>query len=186
MLLGVAGLLFLLLYQGTLSTAALEKTLVALAKLVNRLLRPFTKQGYLSEERAHTFANEAYEGLSLLRKDPRKILPPILLGLSSKILLLINFLIIFLAFKVPVSPGTIVAGFSIGYLFLIISPTPAGLGVVEGALSLALRSMYIPLGTAVVLTISYRAFTFWLPLVIGMVCFRGLSGQKTRLPIRES
>ncbi len=185
-LVGVACLLALLLYQGTQSTAALEKSLDVLARMVNRIVRPFGKPNYLSEERAHTFASEAYQGLSILHKEPKKILPPILLGLSSKILLLLNFLMMFLAFKVPIAPGTIVAGFSLSYLFYIVSPTPAGLGVVEGALPLALRSMYIPLGTAVVITLSYRAFTFWLPLVVGMVCFRWISGRKQKLPVVES
>jgi len=185
-LIGLACLLALLLYQGTQSTAALEKSLDWLARLVNRIVRPFNKTDYLSEERAHTFASEAYKGLSILRKDPAKILPPILLGLSSKFLLLLNFLMMFLAFKVPISPGTIVAGFSLGYLFYIVSPTPAGLGFVEGALPLALRSMYIPLGTGVVITIAYRAFTFWLPLLVGMLSFRWMSSTKNKLPAVES
>jgi glycosyltransferase 2 family protein len=84
------------------------------------------------------------------------------------------FFLNFLAFKVVVSSGTIVAGYSIGYLFLIVSPTPAGLGVVEGMLTLTLRSMYVPIGAAAVVTLGYRCFTFWLPFLFGLISFRWL------------
>jgi glycosyltransferase 2 family protein len=176
----LASLLAILLYLGTRSSTALGKVLVSLTKIINRLFKPFIKRDYLSEDRAHSFAQEVHEGLYALRDDPNKIIPPAMLGLSTKLLMLLNFLIMFLAFGVPVAPGTIVAGFCISYLFVLVSPTPNGLGVVEGALTLALRTMYIPLGTAVVITVAYRAFTFWLPLFIGLISIRWLTRTGNR------
>ena len=44
----------------------------------------------------------------------------------------------FFAFDVDFTPATVVAGFSIAYLFLIVSPTPAGIGIVEGVMTVAL------------------------------------------------
>jgi uncharacterized membrane protein YbhN (UPF0104 family) len=79
---------------------------------------------------------------------------------------------------VPTTPGTLIASFSIAYLFLIVSPTPAGLGFVEGVLPLALTSMYVDLGQATIVTLTYRTFTFWVPLLVGMFCFRSLGGSK--------
>ena len=64
------------------------------------------------------------------------------------------------------------------YLYcMIITPTPAGLGFVEGALTLALTSMYIPFSAAAIVTLAYRGFTFWIPLLVGMVAFRMLDGK---------
>ena len=177
-LLALASLLTLLLYLGTKSATALDKALTWLTQLINKILMPFVHRKYLSEDRAHSFAAEAAEGLFEIRNSPRSILLPAFFGFSSKVLLLGIFSTMFLAFNVPISVGTLVAGFSIAYLFLIVSPTPAGIGFVEGALTLALVSMYIPLGTAVVITVAYRAFTFWLPLLFGMVCFRIISSTK--------
>jgi uncharacterized membrane protein YbhN (UPF0104 family) len=57
---------------------------------------------------------------------------------------------------------------------VIISPTPAGIGVVEGALTLALTSMYISLEDAAVITLSYRGITFWIPMLVGMISLRAL------------
>ena len=80
----------------------------------------------------------------------------------------------FLAFDVPFSAGTIVGGFSIGYLFLIVSPTPSGIGVVEGLMPLALSSLRVAWSQGVIVTLAYRAVTFWVPLGVGAVAFRRL------------
>ena len=82
--------------------------------------------------------------------------------------------VIFLAFKVPTTVAVVVAGFSIAYLFVIISPTPAGVGIVEGVMTLALKSLGIPLEAAMVVTLAYRSVTFWFPLLLGMISFRSL------------
>ena len=93
--------------------------------------------------------------------------------------LLLILAVIFLAFNVPFSFGTIVAGFSLGYLFWIISPTPSGIGFVEGALTLGLTSMNVPLGAAAVIALAYRGVTFWFPMLIGMLAFRWLFKKNT-------
>jgi len=168
----IAVVLAILLFLGMKSGEALGKALSWMVRLVNRVVHPITHREYLSEARACEFAHDAADGLRELRQEPRKMLLPIGLALVNKTLLICVLLFVFLAFKVPVSAGTIVAGFSIGYLFLIVSPTPAGLGIVEGALTIMISSMYIPLEAAAVVTLVYRGITFWYPLVFGMVAFR--------------
>ncbi len=175
----IAGLMAVLLYLGMVSADALSKALTCLVRLANRVARPFIHREYLSEQRAHDFAYEAAEGLLELRTDPKKMLIPALLALSNKTIQIINLALIFMAFKVPISIGTIVAGFSIASLFAIVSPTPAGIGIVEGALTLILKSMYIPLESAAIITLAYRGITFWLPLLLGMIAFRWI-GKETK------
>lgn len=160
---------------GARSPSTLGVILARLAHLINRLLHPFLKRDYLSEQRAHEFAQEIAEGLDALRSDHRNIFSPFLHGLINKALLLIILALIFYAFQVPISIGTVVAGFSVGYLFMIVSPTPAGIGFVEGAMTLVFSSFYIPLSVAAVLALAYRGFTFWYPLLLGFLAFRGLS-----------
>jgi uncharacterized protein (TIRG00374 family) len=179
MLLGVAIFIAFMIYLGLRSSVQLGNALSWIAHLVNLILRPFLHRTYLSEERAREFAQEAADGLQELRWDPKKLFLPGFLALTKFGCLISILLVSFLAFKVNVSPGTLIAGFSIAYLFLIISPTPSGLGIVEGVLTLSLNSMYIPLGAAAVVTMAYRGFTFWLPLVLGMVAFRWLGGSSS-------
>ena len=178
-LVSIAIVLATLLYLGMRSAAALGKALAWMARQVNRLLRPFTHREYLSEDRAHQFANDAAEGLRELRHNPKNLILPMALALGNKALLISILSLTFLAFQIPFSVGTIIAGFSIAYLFLIVSPTPSGIGVVEGALTIALGSLYVPLGAAAVITLAYRGITFWIPLLFGLFAFRILSHQET-------
>ncbi len=171
-LLGIAAGLGVLLYLGMKSEESFGRALARMAHFVNRLLRPFLHRDYLSERRAHAFAHDAVVGLHQIRQNPQNLLRPVLLALTNKVLLTLVLWMVFLSFKVPVSVGTLVAGSSIAYLFFIVSPTPSGVGIVEGVLTLTLRSMYIPLEAAAVIALAFRGFTFWLPLLIGMLTFR--------------
>ncbi|MGW8250691.1 MAG: lysylphosphatidylglycerol synthase transmembrane domain-containing protein [Anaerolineales bacterium] len=171
-LLAVAAFLAILVVIGLRSGDDLARVLVGLAGRVNRILSNFSRRQYLSEQRARNFALEASVALNELKKKPLYLSLAIILGFTSKLILLFILLFCFLAFDVPFSPGTIIAGFSIGYLFFIVSPTPAGIGFVEGGLALALTTMGVPLGTAAVITLAYRGITFWLPLIFGMIAFR--------------
>jgi len=173
-LVGLAFLFAFLLNLGMQSAVALGNALAKIARFINRILHPFVHREYLSEARAHEFALEAADGLIEMRSKPKSMLMPLFLAITNKTALILILTLVFLAFKVPISIGTIIASFSIGYLFLIISPTPAGIGFVEGALTLALTSMYIPLEDAAIITLSYRGITFWLPMLFGMVSIRVL------------
>jgi len=171
LMLGI-GILGYLLYLGMYSPRKMGSFLARLARFANRLIRPFLRRDYFEERRAYLFAYEAGSGLKLLRRQPRNLVLPAVLALSSKFLLMFVLFLVFMAFKVPVTLGTLVAGFSIGNLFNIVSPTPSGIGIVEGTLTLALASLRVPLAAATVVALAYRGIVFWLPLFLGMVTFR--------------
>ena len=173
-LLIIALILTFTLYLGSRSANAMGNFLASLARMVNFILRPIIRRNYLQEERAHAFAQEMADGLSSLPNRPRGLLKPLFLAFLNKGLLICILLCSFLAFQVPFSGGTIIGGFAIGYLFVIVSPTPSGIGVVEGALPLALKSLRVIWSQAVIITIAYRAMTFWVPLGVGAWAFRNL------------
>jgi glycosyltransferase 2 family protein len=179
-LLAVAALLAATLYIGSRSVDAMGHFLARLAGLVNAVLRPFFRRDYLREERAYEFASEMADGLGALPHRPRSLLKPLLLAFLNKGLLISILLCAFLAFQVPYSPGTIIGGFAIGYLFMIVSPTPSGIGVVEGVLPLALKTLRVVWSQAVVITLVYRAMTFWVPLGVGALAFRSLHLDETK------
>ncbi len=161
-----------LIYVGSRSASALGSILARLGRLVNRIMRPFIHRDYLDEARAHSFALEISDGLSVLHGNPRGLALPMLYILNGKALQIVVLMLIFLNFSVAFSAGTLIAGFAIGYLFLVVSPTPSGLGIVEGVLPLALASLRVPWGAAVVVTLVYRAVTFWFALGVGALAFR--------------
>lgn len=173
-LLGGALGIGLMLYLGMSSAKALEKMLIFLTRLVNTVVRPFIHRDYLKEARASAFSIELTEGVAVLRANPRWISWPLLFTFINKTLLVAVLACCFYAFDVPIEIGTLVAGQSIAHVFLIVSPTPGGIGFVEGVLALALASLGVPLGDATVITLTYRAFTFWGPFFFGMIMFRSI------------
>ena len=174
----VACVLAVILYLAMHSSEHLGKFLAWATRLINAILRPFIKHNYIPEQRAYTFTAELSEGLSEIRKEPHSLRLPFLLALNNKALMLLVMFLIFKAFNVSVSAGTLFSGFSVAYLFLIVSPTPSGLGFVEFILPLTLSSMFIPIHAATIITLGYRFVTFWTPLLIGMIAFRIYNHQK--------
>jgi uncharacterized protein (TIRG00374 family) len=179
---GLAIGLGFLLYLGMRSGDRLGKALVWLGNLANRILRPLIKREYIDLDRAYTFGCDAAEGLSLARKSPGGLWIPLALGLTTKILMMIILFLMFLAFRQPYSVAIIVAGFSMGKLFTIVSPTPSGVGFVETAMTLALNSLGVPLAPAALIVLGYRGFTLWLMIFYGMIGIRwvGSSSRKDR------
>lgn len=171
-LFAIASGLAFILYLGSRSANRLGDLLARATRLINSLARPFIHRKYLRVERAYSYAAELSGGLSTMRTRPRDLARPLALALLSKALWIVILMIMFMAFEVEFSIGTLVGGFSIGYLFLIVSPTPSGIGVVEGVLAVALRSLRVPWESAVVVTLCYRAITFWFPLAVGAIAFR--------------
>lgn len=162
---------FGLLTLGLRSTTSLEKTLIWIARLANRVGRLFHWR-LVTETRVRDFAREFSQGIQEARNKPEELVFPAILALTNKALLITIFFLVFRAFQVPLTIGTLIAGFSIGYLFWIVSPTPAGVGFVEGALTIVLSSLYIPLSAAAVIALAFRGITFWLPLAFGGLALR--------------
>jgi uncharacterized protein (TIRG00374 family) len=176
----VAAALGGMLYLGSQSGKVLGNVLAALARFVNNVARPFIHREYLSEARAHEFAEEMATDLRSLPEQPRSLIVPFLYSLVGKIILMLILMCVFLAFQIPFSAGTIIGGFAISYLFLIVSPTPSGIGIVEGVMPLALSSLHVPLSQGLIVTLAYRGITFWIPLGIGAIAFRMTEGSKKK------
>ncbi len=170
-----------MLYLGMKAPKKLGNLLAWGARHVNKISQLLSHKDFLVVERTHSFAAEISEGMHTVWAKPRKLALPMLLALSNKALLIIILALIFLAFKVEFSIGTLLAGFGIAYLFVIVSPTPNGIGIVEGLMPVTLRSLRVPWEAATVVTLAFRGITFWLPFVIGMASFRVFSEAKPNL-----
>jgi len=166
-----------LIYIGSRSGEQLGRVLAWLAHRINQVLWPLVRKEYFHEIAAHEFGVEVAEGLSILHVKHHGILVPFLFALNGKLLQTLILGVTFLAFKVPFTPGTIIAGFASAYLFLIVSPTPYGIGVVETLLPLALTSLGVAWEDAVIITLTYRGITFWIPLILGGISFRILQRE---------
>lgn len=181
-LLVIASTLTFLFYLGYKSPVRLGKVLARASRFINRILRPFLHREYIKEESALFFAQEMADGINIIRGKPRGLLWCFLFSLNNFVLMMCVLAFTFLALGTPFSIGTLVAGFSIFYLFLIVTPTPSGLGVVEGIMPVALRTLHVEWSAAILITLVYRGLTFWLPLALGAVAFRLLERESKNRP----
>ncbi|OKJ67746.1 lysylphosphatidylglycerol synthase transmembrane domain-containing protein [Streptomyces lateritius] len=58
------------------------------------------------------------------------------------------------------------------------APTPGGVGAVEGALTLGLVAVGLPIEVATPAVLLYRLLTLWLPVLPGWLCFNWLTKQE--------
>lgn len=179
-LLLVAFVIFMIymLYLGFRYPEKFRRFFVGASQLINRFVRFVIRREFLSKSSAESFTDTAIESIRLLQTEWRKLLFPFGLAIVNKIVLITILMLMFIAFKEPFTAGVLVAAFSLCYLFYYASPTPAGIGIVEGVMTLALKSLGVPLASATLITLSFRGFTFWLPLLVGFISFRFLSREK--------
>ena len=187
----IAAAMGTILYLSKNNSDKLAALLVWVFKMINRISLFFTKkEKFASMDTAYSFAADTSEGMQVLQNRSKDLLIPFRHIILNKILLMGVLTSLFLAFKTPFNLGTIVAGFSIAYLFLIVSPTPSGVGVVEGILAVFLHSLGVPLEEATIITLAYRGITFWFPIFIGFITFRSFStakaktGQVKEIPVK--
>jgi uncharacterized protein (TIRG00374 family) len=167
-----------LILTGVRSPEKFGQVLGKIFRGANNLMRPVLRRDYMQEEQAYLFAAEVADGLAVLRTEHKSLVRPLFLLIFNFIIQMGILAFCFLSFDVAFTLGTVVAGFAFGYLFLIVSPTPSGIGIVEGGMPIMLTSLHVPFEQGLIVTLAYRAVTFWMPLGLGAIAFRYSQGNK--------
>lgn len=77
------------------------------------------------------------------------------------------------AFDAHVRPGQVLLAYVVAQAFAIIPITPGGVGLVDAGLTALLVLVGVPAQTALVATLLYRLFSFWLPIPLGLLAWAG-------------
>lgn len=163
------------------SPARLERASTWLAKRVNRVGRRLLRRDLVLVERMDQIGANAADGLNSMRqKGPKAQLGLLLYGLAGQGLLGGVLAALLRAFGQPLSPTIVLAGLSMAGLFSVISPTPLGLGVVEGAVAVVLASLGLQPGAALFVSLAFRGLTLWLPVLVGFVALEALGLRALR------
>ncbi|HEX3721403.1 MAG TPA: flippase-like domain-containing protein, partial [Nitrolancea sp.] len=99
---------------------------------------------------------------------PADLAAPLTIHLSID---LVGVLMLFACLKaVGQSPSlsTVLAGYAIGTLFLLVTPVFQGLGAVELSMTVVLKGFGIASGAALAAVLLYRAAEVWVPLLFGL------------------
>ena len=157
---------------GGTAGAALFILLNWLQRTVNRLAGWVKRPPLLADDWADRNATDFTHAAQAITAHRGQLARTLALSLVAYIVDLSSLYTLFLAFHKAIGLGVLVAGFAIGILFWIISITPQGIGVVEGAMALVYASLGVPAARATTVTLAFRGLTFWLPLVIGFFLLR--------------
>jgi phosphatidylglycerol lysyltransferase len=149
-----------------------HRVLAWLQNAANRLAHLFRRRSWLADDWAERHAQDFAEAATAIAAHPVNLARTLGIALAAHALDVASLYIIFLAFHYPIQFGPLVAGYSMGILFWIVSPTPQGIGVVEGVMSLVYTSLHVPAATATLVALTFRGLTFWLPLLLGIFLLR--------------
>jgi len=75
--------------------------------------------------------------------------------------------LLFLAFGKTITIPTLFVGYSLLILFLVVTPSPQGVGFVEAITPAVFKSMGVKIETATLATLAFRGLNLWLPVFIG-------------------
>ncbi|MCB0210078.1 MAG: flippase-like domain-containing protein [Anaerolineae bacterium] len=163
-----------MLLLGLLHPERLRQLLSRLQEIVNRAGSWFRRPSLLNRDWSDKNAAEFTEAAQAMAARPRHLARTLAVALAAHLVGLASMYVLFLAFQYPITFGPLVAGYSMAILFLIVSPTPMGVGVVEGVTPLVLISLDVPAAVATVVVLAYRGLSFWLPMFIGFVLLQRL------------
>jgi hypothetical protein len=127
------------------------------------------------------WAAKAHEDFILaantIKDNPRRIRESFIIALAAHVINIASLYTIFLAFNQPIMGRLLIAAYAIAILFLIVSITPQGIGIVEGAMILMLTSAGIPSANAVAVAFAFRGFSFWIPFIAGLLSLQPIKSH---------
>ncbi len=179
LLLAAAALVIGGLVLAGLQPDGLALLLGCVGRAVDRLCGAVLHRDLRAAERARRFGLQFGEAAAALSSGRRRLPRPWLHVMLFDALQLGVLYAVLRAFPddgTALNPVTLVVVFSLGVLFSVVAITPQGLGMVELTLLSALAMVGLPMGRAAVVVLAYRGFSFWMPLLVGLVALRWVRG----------
>jgi uncharacterized protein (TIRG00374 family) len=153
----------------------LRRVLGWIRDLANRVGGLFKHPDLLAEDWPDQNARDLASAARAFEDHPRKLVRVLAWATAMHVVNLSGLYAFFLAFRQPVLPGALVAGFAMGIVFFVVNLFPQGVAAVEGIMSLVFTSVGIPSDKAVAVVLAFRGVNFYLPLVFGFFLFQYLA-----------
>lgn len=177
LILAIFGLGILVIIYGFKHQAKVESLVLWLVNHLGKLLRRTYDTAPISN-----VLNNIYNGMKLLLNGHWK--EPVLGAGLNIVFDMLTLYFLFMAAGHAANPGVLVAGYGVSILlqrgvFFI----PGGIGVIEGGMVAIYTSLGIPGAISVVVILSYRLLSFWIPSLLGFAVAVYL--QKTQANIQH-
>ena len=167
LLLGMTIGLTAILLLGIWKPAWLSRIFDVAQHIANRVAQKIRRPPFVPEDWAQKNAAEFSHASNAVTAHPSRLMRTFGAALLAHLLDIVTLYLLFRAFGQPIGLGVLVAGYAVGILFWIVSITPQGIGVVEGAMALVFTSLGVSGAVATTVVLAFRGLTFWIPMLLG-------------------
>lgn len=150
----------------------LHRLLLWVQHFLNGLFGFLRNPSTLADDWAERNAAEFSQAAETIIHRPKRLARAVGMAFIAHGISIFSLYLLFLAFNQHILIGSLVAGYAMGFLFLVVSITPMGIGVVEGVMTLVYTSLGISSAAAATVALAYRGLGFWLPLGLGFLLLR--------------
>jgi glycosyltransferase 2 family protein len=177
-LLGMVFVLSAILLLGLWRPDWLRRLMFWLQNTANRITTRMHRVSLFDDAWAARHSQEFADAALAIGKNPARLVCTLGIALTAHIFNLLCLYVLFRAFGEEIEFGPLVAGYAVGLLFWIVSPTPQGIGIVEGIMALVFTSLRIRGEIATTVVLAFRGLAFWLPLGIGFLMLHRVQSFK--------
>jgi uncharacterized protein (TIRG00374 family) len=170
--------LYLVLFRRTFR----ERVVGFLARLLNRLLRFFTRRARLNPRIVTSLFDEFQKGASDFSGRGGLLVLLALITVLVWAFWIGSAWMSFLAVRHPVRADTLAVGFAIGQIVGVLSMVPGGIGTLEGSSALAYAALGVPLATAISALLVYRMTYYVVPFLLALPFYFGLKRRFPAVP----
>jgi phosphatidylglycerol lysyltransferase len=161
-----------LLTIGLWAPDRLQRIIQRFANISDKITARMNLKFRFDEDRRKKLSDDLISCSEALRERPIQAITTLGISMVMFGVLLLSLALLFPAFgENPMSSDGVqklCAGFVVGMFFWIVSPTPQGIGIVEGAMTLTFIKMGMSRPHALLISLSFRALAFWLPMLSGL------------------
>lgn len=157
---------------GAVRPELLRRALASLRRWICAIAQRTRLPVAIAEDWPERTAHEYGAAATIISRNRLGVVATTAVALASHALDLGSLYAVARAYDVMLSPGALVATFSVGVLFWVVSVTPQGVGLAEGSMALVAASLGADPESAVAVALLFRGLSFWLPMLIGYVAIR--------------
>ncbi len=152
----------------------LKNLLEGVAKFINFFSQRLSKKDLIKKDNINNLQTEIFYTTSVYKRNKHKFLEPLAFALLGHFIQIFVLYISFLAFGYNPEFYIVIIGYIFSVVFIMVSPTPSGIGIVEPVMAVTMASLGAPIEIATIATLTFRGITFWLPFFIGFYATRRL------------
>jgi uncharacterized protein (TIRG00374 family) len=168
----LTALVYGLSYLAGKESHGLERLVLFLTHMFEKIIGFITRKKVKVADSVHKLYKYFKDVNKSILDDPKDWIIAISYACLQHVFAILGLYLIFVSLGIHPLFRVLVAAYSVGEAIRVVSPTPSGIGFVEGGMFLVFTSLGISGPIATTATIIYRGLVFWIPLAVGLIFYQ--------------